>query len=224
MKNIAKNLNIFFLLVLFISCNTKEKKNVISESEAIRIEKEKSEGTRTEINCDSVYKNKGYTIVLETLNYNTDYDTYKVIFSILKNKQGKKNEIFRDTIESTVGDVGFSDYNNDGIKDILIQNISDVRSNWTYNLYLVNLKKDTFQKVKGFEQIKNPRYLPKYNLIDNEVMSGREWTSFYQIQNDTIHDFGYVIEKGMNEDGTYVDFDKEYKTTLQKVLKDKHYR
>lgn len=222
MKNIAKNLNIFFLLVLFISCNTKEKKNVISESEIIRIEKEKSEGTRAEINCDSVYKNKDYTIVLET--YNPDEYNYKFIFSILKNKQGKKNEIFRDTIESTVGDVGFSDYNNDGIKDILIQNISDVRSNWTYNLYLVNLKKDTFQKVKGFEQIKNPRYLPKYNLIDNEVMSGREWTSFYQIQNDTIHDFGYVIEKGMNENGTYVDFDKEYKTTLQKVLKDKHYR
>ncbi|MFY7845990.1 XAC2610-related protein [Chryseobacterium gambrini] len=126
-------------------------------------------------------------------------------------------------MESHVGAYEFQDYNGDGIKDILIQNISDVRSNWTYYLYLMDLKHDRLTKIKNFNQIKNPHYLPEYNLIDNEVMSGRNWTSFYQIRKDTIFDFGYVIYDGEDDNGNTVDFEKEYDKTLSKVLKNKDY-
>lgn len=89
---------------------------------------------------------------------------------------------------------------------------------------MVDLKDDRLTKVKNFNQIKNPRYLPQYNLIDNEVMSGRNWTSFYQIKKDTIFDFGYVIYNGEDNNGNAVDFDKEYDKTLSKVLKNKNYK
>jgi hypothetical protein len=54
-------------------------------------------------------------------------------------------------------------------------------------------------------------------------MSGRSWTSFYQIRKDTIFDFGYVIYDGEDDNGNAIDFEKEYDKTLSKVLKNKDY-
>ena len=68
---------------------------------------------------------------------------------------GQYVPIFSDSIFNTVQEVGFTDFNNDGIKDILVQNISDVRSNWTYYLYLVDTAQNKLKKIKGFEEIKN---------------------------------------------------------------------
>jgi hypothetical protein len=148
----------------------------------------------------------------------------KMQFLHLVKKNGKYEKILCDSIESHFRHVKFEDFNGDNIKDILIQNISDVRSNWSFYLYIVDLKNDQLIKIKNFNKIKNPHYLTKYDLIINEVMSGREWTSFYQIKNDTIYDFGYVIYKGMNEEGIIVDFENEYNKTLEKILKNKNYK
>lgn len=178
-----------------------------------------------EIICDSVYQNKNYKIVLRHFSWKKGYDEKdkNTVFTFSKKINGKYQELLRDSIESHVGTYEFRDFNGDKIKDILIQNISDVRSNWTYYLYLVDLKNDRLTKVQNFNQIKNPRYLPQYNLIDNEVMSGRNWTSFYQIKKDSVFDFGYVIYDGENYNGKAVDFEKEYDKTLSKVLKNKNY-
>ena len=100
---------------------------------------------------------KGISIKLIPLDTNkVDEPEYQFIFITIKQQSGQSLEIFRDTIESTVQEVKFTDFNNDNIKDILIQNISDVRSNWTYNLYIVDKKLDFIRKIKGFEDIKNP--------------------------------------------------------------------
>ncbi|QQQ29583.1 XAC2610-related protein [Chryseobacterium indoltheticum] len=179
-----------------------------------------------EIICDSVYQNKNYKIVLRHFSREKGYDENdkNTVFIFSKKINGKYEELLRDSIESHVGAYEFQDFNGDKIKDILIQNISDIRSNWTYYLYLVDLKNDRLTKVKNFNQIKNPHYLPQNNLIDNEVMSGRNWTSFYQIKKDTVFDFGYVIYNGEDGNGNAVDFDKEYDKTLSKVLKNKNYK
>lgn len=178
-----------------------------------------------EIICDSVYQNKNYKIVLKHFSQEKGYDENdkNTVFTFSKKINGKYKELLRDSIESHFGAYEFQDFNGDQIKDILIQNISDVRSNWTYYLYFVDLKNDRLTKVKNFNQIKNPRYLPQYNLIDNEVMSGRNWTSFYQIKKDTVFDFGYVIYNGEDDNENAVDFDKEYNKTLSKILKNKNY-
>ena len=124
-------------------------------------------------------------------------------------------EIYKDTILSTTQEVRFIDYNNDGIKDILIQKTSSARSNYTYNLYLVDTYKDELKKVKGFNTIPNPNYVVKYDLIDNYVLSGRNWTSFYKIQSDSIIDYGIVIYDTLSDDGLY---EAEYKMAIEDLL------
>lgn len=168
--------------------------------------------------CDSLYPNKKYKISIKGNFEKIDKNDHNSVFVFSQIKDGKTIEIFKDSIFIRYGGVEFKDFNNDNIEDILIQNDSDVRSNSTYNLYLVDLKKDKLKKIRGFNEIKNPHFLPKYNLIDNEVMSGRDWTSFYEIQGDTIKDFGYTLYWGEDENGN-VNTKDDYKKTINKILK-----
>ena len=171
-----------------------------------------------EIKCGSIFNDKGIIIRLVPVDRKTNKEPeYKFQFLVTKKQNGLQAEIFRDTIESTVQDVKFADFNNDNVKDILIQNISDVRSNWTYHLYIVDKNVNSIRKIKGFEEIKNPNYLPKYDLIDNMVKSGRNWTSFYKILGDTIKDFNIVIYDGADENGI-VTYDADYKKAIKKIL------
>jgi glutamine synthetase len=80
---------------------------------------------------------------------------------IEQNLKNRKSVIIKDSIFSTVKEIKFADFNNDKINDVLVQNISDVSSNWTYYLYLYNPKTNSFKRVKGFEEIKNPKYNSK---------------------------------------------------------------
>jgi len=220
-------ISIFLFFILFlglISCSKKQElQNISAKNNKAETQNKIYEKV---ILCDSVYENKNYQITLRFFSEEKSYDEgdKNTVFIFSKKENGKYKELMRDSIQSHFGRYEFEDFNGDKIKDILIQNISDVRSNWTYYLYLVDLKNDKLTKIKNFDKIKNPHYLPKYNLIDNEVMSGRNWTSFYQIQKDTVFDFGYVIYQGEDENGIYSDLNKEYPKTLSKVLKNKNYK
>ncbi|MGN6353315.1 MAG: XAC2610-related protein [Parafilimonas sp.] len=166
-------------------------------------DKEESFG-KTEIVCDTVYKNKGYKITLTLFDTaNEGEATPNTLFTFSKQTNKEYVPFFSDSIFNNVQEVHFADFNNDGIKDILVQNISDVRINWTYYLYLVDTLQNKLKKIKGFEEIKNPNYLPQYNLIDNYVMSGQNWTSFYKIEDDSIKDFKIIIYDNQTKDGSY---------------------
>ncbi len=215
---------ISILLATLISCNQAIQNKVNSDPDSATTSQnsltnhpnDKSE--ITEINCDSIFKGKGISIQLISLDTNkVDGPEYEYIFLVMKQQNGQSSEIYRDTIISTVQQIQFADFNNDGVKDILVQNESDVRSNWTYYLYVVDKNADSIRKIKGFEEIKNPNYLPKYDLIDNMVMSGRNWTGFYKIAGDTIKDFNIEIYDGEDENGK-VTYDNDYKNALNKIL------
>ena len=169
-----------------------------------------------QVNCDSIYKNSDYKIILTPISYRQNEVNYKFVFKLMKTSNSKPHEIYKDTIFSTVQEIDFQDFNGDGIKDILIQNSSDVRSNWTYNLYLVDLKNNTLKKIKGFNDIKNPKYLKKYNLIDNYVHSGKNWTSLYKIKGDSVVDLGVLIYDNQTENGSY---QRELKDAIEKIIK-----
>ena len=124
-------------------------------------------------------------------------------------------------MHSQFQNVEFIDFNGDGIKDILVENTSDVRSNLTYNLFIVDFKNQKLRKIEGFEEIKNSNYLEKYDLIDCLVMSGRNWTSFYKIEGNKVKDFGYIVKDGEDENGKDLEYDKNYNLTLAKILKSK---
>lgn len=167
--------------------------------------------------CDSIYKTKGYKIIQTYLpdSINTINDK-NCVFQLLRTTKSRQVILFQDTIHSQTSEIVFNDFNNDGIKDILINNNSDVRSNLTYYLYLVDTVNNILKKIKGFEEIKNPNYLPKYDLIDCYVVSGQDWTSFYKTKGDSIVDYDIVIYDDRTENSTYI---SEYKKAIQKILK-----
>jgi len=218
---------LIYILTIFAtitSCNNVGQNKELSKLDSITINQNSLTNNPTdnseivEINCDSIYADKGISIKLIPLDTNkVNEPKYKFIFLTIKQQNGRSIEIFRDTIESTIQEVKFTDFNNDNIKDILIQNISDVRSNWTYNLYIIDKNLGFIRKIKGFEEIKNPNYLPKYDLIDNMVMSGRNWTSFYKIVGDNIKDYEIVIYDGEDENGK-VTYDEDYKKAIKTIL------
>ena len=80
---------------------------------------------------------------------------------------------------------------------------------------LVDTTQNKLKKIKGFEEIKNPNYLPQYNLIDNYVMSGQIWTSFYKILGDSVKDFDIVIHDDQIDNGHYV---REYKKAINSIM------
>jgi hypothetical protein len=196
MKN---GISIFFLLICGICCGQNQMNKKTFETI-----------------CDSIYKDKGYKIVQQ---YFPDgiatNDNNNTVFQVFLTTKSDKKIIYQDTLYSRTGEIEFKDFNNDGVKDILIQNISDVRSNWTYYLFLVDTFNNRLKKVKGFEEIKNPNYLPNYDLIDNYVNSGQNWTSFYKIKNGSIIDYGIIIYDDQTEGGTYKN---EYKQAIQVIL------
>ncbi|MBL4655292.1 MAG: hypothetical protein JKY33_05670 [Bacteroidia bacterium] len=141
------------------------------------------------INCDSVFSSKGYQVQITNLGNITEND-YNSLFEFRK----RNMLIFSDSIYSRVGEVSFKDFNNDNEKDILIQNISDVRSNWTFNLYLVDLSNNSLKKVKGFNEIKNPELIEKTHVIESYVSSGTNYYNFYRLlANDSIFKYDILL-------------------------------
>ena len=217
----------FFLTLtglLFANCNNSGQHSAAIPTGGSKVLKkiaaltDKSNFEETEIICDTVYKSRGYKLTLIRFDTTNSNETIpNTLFTLSKQANGQYLPIYSDSIFNTVQEVHFTDFNNDNIKDILVQNISDVRSNWTYYLYLVDTAHDKLKRIKGFEEIKNPNYLPQYNLIDNYVMSGKNWTSFYKINGDSIKNFEIVIDDDQTENGTYGrDYKKAIKTIMTK--------
>jgi hypothetical protein len=207
-----------FLILTLTNCSNNSQHSVPLQvdSSKVVVPNEKEGFQKTEINCDSVYKNKEYKLTLTLFDTTNEYQTIpNTLFTLSQLMDGQYSSIYSDSIFNKVQEVHFADFNNDNVKDILVQNFSDVRSNWTYYLYLVDTSQNKLKKIKGFEEIKNPNYVPQYNLIDNYVMSGQIWTSFYKIKGDSIKDFDIVIYDNQTEDGSY---DRAYKKAIKTIL------
>lgn len=171
------------------------------------------------INCDSIYTKKGFSILHITYNKEVQdgsFDEKNSVFIFRKTENEIVKEIYRDTIFSRVQEINFEDFNNDKVKDILVQNISDVRSNYTYILYLVNPKNYTLTKIKGFGEIKNPFYNSKYNIVESRVRSGTDYTAFYKIIKNHVDDYKIYVDDDHEESN---DYDVNYDKAIKKILK-----
>jgi hypothetical protein len=176
------------------------------------------------INCDSVYKNKDITLKLIPLRSSNDEwgkDYYLYRFTILKKNGDSTIKLLEDTIISTSQIVEFENYNKDKVKDILIQNESSARSNLTFHLYLADSNCTSFKKVEGFDNIPNPNYIDKYDIIDNYVVSGLDWSSFYSIHNYKVIDLHEAVEWRNQNEKEYNKSLRKYNKLLKLVLKKK---
>ncbi|KPE51867.1 XAC2610-related protein [Chryseobacterium indologenes] len=162
-----------------------------------------------QIKTDSIYPKENIVVSLTAAKSFDDKTPYYSL-TVYKNKK----TILKDQVYSKVGEIQFEDFNGDGIKDLLVQNISDVRSNWTYYLYLFDHKNKTFKKVMNFESVKNPVYNPKYKWVESYVVSGTNYLNLYKITGDKVKDLKYTIE-----DRESVNFEQEYKKAVKKLIR-----
>ncbi|MFK8037489.1 MAG: hypothetical protein AB8B74_04315 [Crocinitomicaceae bacterium] len=132
-----------------------------------------------ELNCDSLYNGENITVQLWTPKSNYEFDRPNSEFVFLRNGEA----IFRDSVFSFVQQIEFEDYNLDGVKDVLIQEYSDARSNWTYNLYLINNNNYMPQHIAEFSEIKNPNLNSAGDTIISYVISGEIYTAEYLLDN-----------------------------------------
>jgi hypothetical protein len=63
--------------------------------------------------------------------------------------------------------------------------------------------------VKGFEEIKNPKYNSKENIVESYVVSAQNWVGFYKIKNNIAVDLKIEIDNGEY-------FDRDYENAIKK--------
>jgi hypothetical protein len=128
----------------------------------------------------------GYKLRVTIFNHErgNDYDTAKnAVLVFYKNQNGHRRDMFIDSTFCSRATVRLEDFNNDGVKDLLVFYDWDVRSNEMYHLYLVNAKGKRLLGVKGFENVKNPFFNKKHYVIESHVVSGRNYWVYYRINN-----------------------------------------
>ena len=162
-------------LIILISCKPPTNQAAAEQSSLVELA---STPYITAVNADTIFNNKGFTVELQST---LEEEHENELNSILRIKKGEEI-VFADSIFSSTQELKFIDINSDGEHDILVQNISDVRSNWTYNLYLVNSQTNSFTKVPAFSKIKNPRL--NNGLIESYVISGTNYYQFYELTDE----------------------------------------
>ncbi len=223
---------ITFLVVLLMSCNQEQSDNSNSDFENPNMRLPSSSYHNTSVGSieshytddsnfqsivDSIYVNQNYSFKLIPPDNKDESNRYKnrlFEFSV------SNKPVFADSVMSPMCIIKFKDFSGDGLEDILIYENSSVTSEWYYNLYVVDTLQNTLKKIRGFNKIGEPyNYLPEYNLFDNSVTAGTHWSRFYQIQGDSVFDFHITVRQGVHDDGSVIDFEKEYKDSLKSVLK-----
>ena len=171
---------------------------------------------KTKILCDSIY-GKDYKVELEQFSEKVSYmdSVYNSIFTF-SIKRGDSFQVLRkDSVQSHFCHIKFEDFNNDSIKDILVENTSDARSNLTYYLYLMDTVNNELNKIHEFQKIKNPNYISEHDIIDNYVFSGANWTCFYSIKGDSIYEYDVCIEDDQRNNNSY---SPKHQKALDQVL------
>ncbi|RNL50713.1 XAC2610-related protein [Pedobacter jejuensis] len=105
------------------------------------------------------------------------------------------------------GTIKYDDYNNDGVKDMLVFKETGARgSNEFYYLFLVNSKKHQLTMVQGFDDIVNPIYNKKHQVVVAYGMAGKNYYSIYKISKaNKAEKIGESFEDDFNSDEDMLD-------------------
>jgi hypothetical protein len=146
-----------------------------------------------------------------------DYETNNGLFSITRLKDNKI--LIRDSIGCMSPDIRFEDYNLDGIKDILVYHFHGARANTAYYLYLANKNTQTFEKIKGFDELPNTE-IDENGVIISTALYGMIGYSFYIITKDKkVKQIGKTVEADPADENDL--FEKEYYRVLKLLGKKK---
>ena len=104
------------------------------------------------------------------------------------------------------GTVAYEDYNDDDVKDLLIFKETGARgSNEYHYLYLIDQKKNEITKVRGFNDIVNPSYNKKHQVILSYSFAGANYYSIYRILNFKVCQIGEAFEDSFDGDAGVLD-------------------
>jgi len=141
---------------------------------------------------------------------NHDEQTKNAILTF--SRQGKV--IFQDSLFCMYPDISFQDFNNDGVKDVLVFYSTGARANPTYHLYLADNKNHKLIGVKGFEKLPNPSLGKPENIITSIALSGSNYYSFYRITSkNKLINLGHSFEENPRDS-------TQYERAIRKILKE----
>ena len=120
-------MKLFLTLLIFIltSCGSNSHHTATEQSDSSKnlqigvalVEKESFE--KTEILCDTIYKNKGYKLTLALFDTtNKDETIPNTVFTLSRLTDGQYLPIYSDSIFNEFQEIQFADFNNDNVKDI----------------------------------------------------------------------------------------------------------
>jgi hypothetical protein len=162
------------------------------------------------------FADKTYVVAIQYgINYNEE-DGLKTS-NIYFGKIGKTDKVFwKEQLQMRLinDNIQYQDYNNDGVKDLLIFEDTGARGgNSYYNLYFLNPINHTIKKVVDFNKIVNPSYNKKHKVIIGYGLVGNDvYVSIYKIN---ANNQAYQIGKSFKETDE-LDLDKKITSILKK--------
>jgi len=223
-----KDLVLLFLLISLSGCQWNEKESLIQKTDTFSKEKKeiKAEHTALQNTSDSKVFNKcdpncvwryhhlfadsTYVFAIQSCGeeYIEKEKNTRLYFGIDRGLTDKIIWVENIYVQQNGGGtVTFEDYNNDEIKDLLIYKGTGARgSNEYYYLYLINQRKNQVKKVEGFEEIVNPEYDKKHNVIVSYGFSGSNSYSIYKIsEKNVVYQVGESFEDDFDGDAGTLD-------------------
>jgi hypothetical protein len=216
----SRLLLLIFIVSLFSSCEQKNKAK-ISTKPITPVAVDTSHVSNNAIYARSVtlFGDTSYKLNLHVIDSNSLNST--AILTLKKSQGGHTITLYSDSIETMNGGyIQFEDFNNDKIKDLMVFYSDGARANPRYHLYLIYPKSHELIRVKGFEELTNPEFDAKNNIITSLGLSGTDYYSFYRItKRNTLINLGHSFEtseRHPNED----DDSAKYENAINKIKKE----
>ncbi|RWU10336.1 XAC2610-related protein [Pedobacter chitinilyticus] len=139
-------------------------------------------------------------------------------------KTGSQTTLWKQELAMQYGqETKKADFNGDGVADFLILKGTGARgSNELYYLFLANPKAKTLKRVKGFEDLPNPSYHPKYQVVTSYSFAGKNYYSIYRMgKGNQLIQVGNSFEDSFDSDEKILDSKiaaalKQHKTGTKK--------
>jgi len=98
-------------------------------------------------------------------------------------KDGSQATLWKEELAIEYGrETKKADFNGDGVADFLILKGTGARgSNELYYLFLAGPKAKTLTRVKGFDDLPNPTYHSKYQVVTSYSFAGKNYYSIYRM-------------------------------------------
>ena len=119
----------------------------------------------------TLFADSSYTLTLRIFDTANRYEAERnnAVLTFSRQNRNQTKIFFRDSLFCMYPGIGFKDFNNDNVKDIILFYYTGARANETYHLYVTDKRSHKLIRVKGFEELPNPMLDTTNNIITSIV-------------------------------------------------------